>query len=272
MDPFDHEGMYAYNKKRQAGSKELFSTAFAGKWLGPNYSANRILKNGEKLTKEDLKVDATDSYDLAGKYHDIMYNLSLGLKDPEMRKAFLDKSDDVLIERLNRDSFERMGIKYSDAGNLTSFQRLKLALSNLAEPFNLKSNLVGGAFNVVKDGYLSRPMFDKLDITREDFEAYVEELSKDEFNKKFIDEITPYYSQTESQNYFSDINKGIEMELNPQLALIKHQNDSQGLGADLVNPSLYVSSLNPELYQSEKSEEKEDSNEYLIQALALLLL
>jgi hypothetical protein len=68
----------------------------SGYFVGPNYSANRLLRSGEKLTQADLLHPAYDEFDEIAKYHDIAYNLALSFPDPE---PFLKKADEIFVQK-----------------------------------------------------------------------------------------------------------------------------------------------------------------------------
>lgn len=150
---------------------------FAGYWTGPNFSANRLLRNGDKLTAKDLAHPAYSELDRAAKFHDISYNLALGLETKEERDKFLDLADKLLRDKAVN-IVNQMLVGYDKIPvNLGFFESiatiLKLPVTFLINAPELAVNFI---FELINHGHLARPDFKKLDLTPEDVEMYKKAL------------------------------------------------------------------------------------------------
>lgn len=97
-EPETREGLLNYFGYLVGADKSL---KIHGKWVGPNYSANKHYKVGEKFTREDLKIDPVDFFDSLAKKHDIQYGIASTFKDESKRNKLYLAADKEFIDKLS---------------------------------------------------------------------------------------------------------------------------------------------------------------------------
>lgn len=165
------------------------SLALGGRYIGPGYSANRLLVNGEKLTKEDLKLPGITEVDDLARLHDIAYNLALGLNTKKGRDEFISKADRFFIDVLE----EKLVGKVSDERRKqlaeSMYERFKEAIKttpNAVKNLFAESTAPAVIFQLISMRLLPRPDFKKLDLNADDVKLYIGELIKDPRTYGFI--------------------------------------------------------------------------------------
>jgi len=127
-------GAALFNKVNKATGKyfndfDLGDREIYGNYIGGNFSGGRRLKNGEKITKNDILVKPISEVDEWARSHDIAYNLALSVKDENRRKRLIEAADKIFIEK-----YEKSEVDYT----MITIEAALLALTIWATYNNFK--------------------------------------------------------------------------------------------------------------------------------------
>lgn len=127
----EHVGKYYQTKEIDLGNK-----AIHGNFVGGNFSGGRMLKQGEKLTRDDVSVRPVDDVDSWAKSHDIAYNLALSFKDEQKRKSFIEQADRVFIQKYKASKVNYLMLSIEAALFLYSLYGIQKGISDITKLSN----------------------------------------------------------------------------------------------------------------------------------------